>query len=184
MILEKLETTVPGCFELIPRKMEDARGCFVKTFHRDTFQEYGMETEWREEYFSISHRGVLRGLHFQLPPHDHAKLVYCMSGEMLDAVVDLRVGSPMYGRHILFRLSAADTKMIYIPKGCAHGFYTLSESATMMYKVGTVYAPEADTGILWDSVDIPWPDNDPLISVRDSGFRPFAEFVSPFVWSC
>ena len=180
MILEKRETAIPGCFELVPRKTEDERGCFVKTFHRNDFESLGLETEWREEYYSVSRKGVLRGLHFQLPPHDHVKLVYCTSGEVLDAVVDLRVGSPMYGRHVLFQLNAPQANMIYIPRGCAHGFYTVSDTATMMYKVSTVYAPEADGGVLWNSLGIPWPDRNPVISKRDTEFAPFAEFKSLF----
>jgi dTDP-4-dehydrorhamnose 3,5-epimerase len=179
-MFEKIATAIPGCFELIPRKMEDARGCFVKTYQRSLFDSLGLETEWHEEYYSASRRGVLRGMHFQLPPHDHAKLVYCTAGEVLDAVLDLRVGSPMYGQHLLLQLNADKASMIYIPKGCAHGFYTVSESATMMYKVGTEYAPEADTGVLWNSAGIPWPDIDPLISSRDTLLVPLDSFLSPF----
>lgn len=181
MMLIKTETAVAGCFELSLRTLEDERGLFVKTFHRPAFEEHGLETDWREEYYSVSRRGVLRGLHFQLPPHEHAKLVYCTSGAVLDAVLDLRVGSPTFGRHALFELSAEKANMIYIPKGLAHGFYAVSDMATMMYKVSTVYAPEADAGILWNSAGIPWPDSDPVISVRDRGFPGFQEFTdNPF----
>jgi dTDP-4-dehydrorhamnose 3,5-epimerase len=183
MMFEKVETIVPGCFELLPRKMTDSRGWFVKTFHRNDFEEHGLEIDWREEYYTVSHKGVLRGLHFQLPPHDHTKLVYCALGEVLDAVVDLRVGSPMHGRYTLVRLSAEIANIIYIPKGCAHGFYTVSDTATMIYKVSTVYAPEKDCGVLWNSIDIPWPSKKPLISDRDAGFKPFSAFISPFMWS-
>ena len=183
MMFDVINSPVPGCFGLAPRKMEDDRGCFVKTFHREAFEELGLNTDWREEYYSVSRKGVLRGLHFQLPPHDHEKLVYCTSGEVLDVVVDLRAGSPMYGRHTLFQLNAAKANMIYIPRGCAHGFYTVSDMAAMMYKVSSVYAPESDTGVLWDSLDIPWPDRKPVLSARDAGFKPFGDFISPFVWS-
>jgi dTDP-4-dehydrorhamnose 3,5-epimerase len=183
MMFENIETIIPGCFELIPRKMGDARGCFVKTFNRDAFEENGLERDWHEEYYSVSRKGVLRGLHFQLPPHDHVKLVYCTAGEVLDAVVDLRVGSPMFGKHILVRLNAITTKMVYIPKGCAHGFYTVSDTATMVYKVSTVYAPAHDAGLLWDSVGIPWPDGNPIMSDRDKALPPFAFFTSnPFIF--
>lgn len=180
MMFKKIETSIPGCFELIPRKIEDDRGWFVKTFHHNVYENLGFETDWREEYYSVSHKGVLRGLHFQLPPHDHEKLVYCTFGEVIDAVVDLRVGSPMYGQHVLFQLNAAKANMIYISKGCAHGFYTVSDTATMMYKVSSIYAPDADIGVLWNSLDIRWPDQSPVVSVRDAGFKAFNDFISPF----
>lgn len=176
-------TKIPGCFEIIPKIFTDNRGSFIKTFHRDLFEQQGLETDWREEYYSTSYKGVLRGLHFQLPPHDHAKLVYCTSGEVLDVVFDLRIGSPSYGTHAMFQLNATDAHMIYIPKGCAHGFYTLSEQATMMYKVSTVYAPDHDAGLLWNSVGILWPDGNPIMSDRDKAFPTFTEFTAnPFTY--
>ncbi len=138
---------IPGCFEITPQIFKDERGMFVKTFHKDVFKEHGLETGFVEEYYSFSCKGVLRGLHFQLPPKDHVKLVYCVSGEVLDAVVDLRVGSPTYGQFELFEVSAEKANMIYIPKGLAHGFYVESENAIMMYKVTTVYSPDHDTGL-------------------------------------
>jgi dTDP-4-dehydrorhamnose 3,5-epimerase len=171
------ETTIPGCFEITPNLFTDERGTFVKTFHHDTFLQHGLETEWREEYYSVSRKGVLRGMHFQIPPHDHAKLVYCTAGSVLDAVLDLRIGSPAYHRHELFDLNADTAHMLYLPKGVAHGFYTLSYSATMMYKVSTVYAPACDTGILWNSAGIPWPDSHPVVSQRDSALPALSDFA-------
>jgi len=173
---------IPSCFEIILEVFKDERGSFVKIFHQDVFQEYGLEIYYAEEYYSFSHKGVLRGLHFQLPPMDHVKLVYCVSGKVLDAVVDLRVGSPTYGEFETFELSAEKANMIYIPKGLAHGFYVLSESAIMMYKVTIVYSPEHDRGIRWNSVGIPWPDEKPIISKRDSEFPDFKDFKSPFIY--
>ena len=176
-------TDIPGCLQISPKVFIDNRGSFVKTFHTDIFEQYGLEADWREEYYSTSYKGVLRGLHFQLTPHDHAKLVYCTSGEVLDVVLDLRIGSPSYGTHAMFQLNATDAHMIYIPKGCAHGFYTVSEQATMMYKVSTVYAPDHDSGLLWNSVGIPWPDDNPIMSDRDKAFPTFANFTSnPFTY--
>ncbi len=174
------ETALPGCFELIPRILQDQRGTFVKTFHDQTFREHRLNTNWQEEYYSVSQRGVLRGLHFQLPPHDHEKLVYCTAGSVLDAVVDLRRGSPTFGSHLLIQLDAERGTMLYIPKGLAHGFYVTSDSATMIYKVSSAYSPEHDSGILWDSAGIAWPDNNPILSQRDRGFVSMERFVSPF----
>jgi len=173
---------IPGCFEIIPEVFNDGRGTFIKTFHNGVFKENRLEINFAEEYYSLSCKGVLRGLHFQLPPMDHVKLVYCVSGMVLDAVVDLRVGFRTYGEFETFELSAEKANMIYIPKGLAHGFYVLSESAIMMYKVSTVYSPEHDTGILWSSVGIPWPDKMPIISKRDSEFKSFTDFKSPFIY--
>jgi dTDP-4-dehydrorhamnose 3,5-epimerase len=179
--VEVRKTIIPDCFEIRPDVFTDDRGSFIKTFHRNLFEQQGLEVDWREEYYSTSRKGVLRGLHFQLPPHDHAKLVYCTSGEVLDVVLDLRVGSPAYGNHAMFQLNAESPRMVYIPKGCAHGFYTLSEHATMMYKVSTEYAPAHDAGLLWNSVGIPWPEGDAIMSERDKAFPAFAEFTTnPF----
>lgn len=161
---------------MLPTVFNDFRGSFVKTFHHDSFVQLGLETDWREEYYSVSHKGVLRGMHFQLPPHDHAKIVYCTAGIVLDAVVDLRRDSPTYGHFSLLELSAEKANMLYIPKGLAHGFYTVSESATMLYKVSSIYAVSHDTGILWNSLGIPWPASDPTVSARDSQFPVFSAF--------
>ena len=177
------ESKIPGCFEIMPNAFRDERGVFVKTFHQGFFEENGLETHFAEEYYSLSHKKVLRGLHFQLPPMEHVKLVYCVFGQVLDAVVDLRVGSPTFGKFDTFELSAEKANMVYIPKGLAHGFCVLSASAIMMYKVTTVYSPSHDTGILWNSIDIPWPYRAPVISQRDSKFMAFDGFKSPFIFS-
>lgn len=174
------ETTIPGCFEIIPRLLRDERGLFVKTYHQELFQQYNLNTNWCEEYYSKSYRGVLRGMHFQLPPYDLVKLVYCTDGAVLDAVVDLRKGSPAYGQHILLELNAEIGNILYLPRGLSHGFYVQSDSATILYKVSSVYAPQHDTGILWNSAGIKWPTKDPIISERDSMFPTLANFSSPF----
>lgn len=168
--------------ELQPKAFGDARGRFVKVFHEQAFRDLGLHTDFAEEYYSVSHRNVIRGLHFQTPPHDHVKLVYCVQGEVLDVVLDLRVGSPTYGQHATFRLSAEKANSIYIPKGMAHGFCALSDEAIMVYKVSTVYAPHNDAGVRWDSAGIDWPTASPIISDRDAGFAGFGEFTSPFTY--
>jgi dTDP-4-dehydrorhamnose 3,5-epimerase len=168
------------CFELQPKAFDDARGRFVKVFHEQAFAAQGLESHFAEEYYSVSHKNVIRGMHFQLPPMDHVKMVYCVQGEVMDVVVDLRVGSPTYGQHAVFELSAAKANSIYIPKGMAHGFCARSEQAIMVYKVSTVYSPEHDAGILWNSVGIPWPTTDAILSARDQGFPTLEQFESPF----
>lgn len=174
------EMSIPGCYEIIPQVFKDQRGVFVKTFHEEQFASRGLQTTFAEEFYSLSYQGVLRGLHFQVPPRDLVKLVYCVSGAALDVVVDIRVGSPTFGRHAVCELSAEKANMVYIPSGLAHGFYARTTQVLMMYKVSAVYSPEHDAGILWSSLDIPWPDQAPVISERDANFVQFAEFKSPF----
>jgi dTDP-4-dehydrorhamnose 3,5-epimerase len=180
MKVEIAQTPIEGCLEILPAVVADARGAFVKVFQKDAFDALGLCSEWREQYYSVSRNRVLRGLHFQLPPHDHAKLVYCTDGEVLDVAVDLRADSPTFGRHATIRLSASRGNMVYLDRGLAHGFYTASENATLVYNVSSVYAPEHDVGIRWDSAGIPWPDESPIVSERESTHPAFSEFKSPF----
>lgn len=179
-MFELKPSRITGCFELQPKVLEDARGRFVKVFHEHAFAAHGLETNFAEEYYSVSHKNVIRGMHFQSPPMDHVKMVYCVQGEVLDVVLDLRLDSPTYGQYDLFELSAAKANSIYIPKGMAHGFCVLSEQAIMVYKVGMVYSPQHDAGVLWDSAGILWPIQKPILSVRDMSFTKFDDFLSPF----
>jgi dTDP-4-dehydrorhamnose 3,5-epimerase len=171
---------LPGLVEIIPRIVQDERGRFVKTFRADWPSEYGIPRVFAEEYFSTSRRGVLRGLHFQLPPLDHDKLVYCIDGEVMDVAVDLRLGSPTYGTAEWLTLGGDRANIVFLPRGFAHGFYTLSERATVAYKVTSLWSREHDAGVLWSSVRIPWPDADPCVSERDRGFPALDRFVTPF----
>lgn len=177
-----IKTKIPNCYQLQPKKIEDNRGCFVKTFHENIFQDLGLDTNFTEEYYSFSYQNVIRGLHFQLPPHDHTKIVYCVQGVVKDVVVDLRVNSPTYGQFEIFDLTAEKANLIYIPSGLAHGFSVISETAIMMYKVSKIYSPNEDTGILWNSLSIPWGCDNPIISQRDQNFISFSDFTSPFLY--
>jgi dTDP-4-dehydrorhamnose 3,5-epimerase len=173
-------TKIQGCYELLPNVFKDDRGSFVKTFHQSVFSNHQLETNFTEEFYSVSTRNVLRGLHFQIPPADPTKIVYCVLGQVLDAIVDLRVDSPTYGQFELFDLSAEKANLIYMAPGLAHGFYVLSETAIVIYKSSHVYSKEHDMGIHWDSVGIPWGTQSPIISKRDQEFPAFANFQSPF----
>lgn len=173
-------TTIPGCFEIFPLVVHDQRGIFVKLFHEQLYSEHGLATHFAEIYYSVSHQGVLRGLHFQSPPMDHSKIVSCISGEVMDTVVDLRKGSPTYGKYATFQLSSEKGNLIYIPSGLAHGFYVQSRSAILLYNVTTVYSPQHDSGVRWDTVGIPWPNQSPIVSERDSNFTAVSDFESPF----
>ncbi|MBT0653785.1 dTDP-4-dehydrorhamnose 3,5-epimerase [Geomobilimonas luticola] len=174
------ETAIPGCYELTPPVFRDERGLFVKTFHEEVFARHNLATRYAEEYYSLSGANVLRGLHFQLPPKDHVKLVTCVAGEVFDVVLDLRADSPTYGRFETFSLSDGRANMLYIPAGLAHGFCVTAAPALMLYKVTSVYSPEHDAGIRWDSAGIPWPIDRPVVSARDAGFVPLSAFESPF----
>ncbi len=181
-LLEIRETPIPGCFAIHPRILNDDRGCFVKVFHEEAFAARGLETVYAEEYYSVSRRGVIRGLHFQTPPVDHVKLIYCVAGHVQDVVVDLRVGSPSFGCYALIDLNSDVANMVYIPKGVAHGFCVLSDVATLVYKVSTVYSMRHDAGVLWSSVGIPWAVTEPVLSERDQSHLPLEQYVSPFVY--
>lgn len=174
------ETDLPGCFLVRSGRVADARGSFIKTFHAATFTSAGLRTDWRETYCSTSVRSVVRGMHFQLPPADHAKLVFCTAGQVLDVILDLRRGSPAFGQHRSFRLDEAAGVGVYIPSGCAHGFLSLSETSTMDYKVTSVHSPEQDAGVAWDSFRFKWPVAAPVLSERDGKHPPFGQFETPF----
>ncbi|AEF53543.1 dTDP-4-dehydrorhamnose 3,5-epimerase [Marinomonas posidonica] len=166
-----IETELEGVFEIKNKKFEDQRGVFIKTFHEGVFKEYGLEADFKESFFSISKKDVLRGMHFQMPPHDHEKLVYVTCGEILDVAVDIREDSLTYGQYFSTILSQENAKSLYIGKGYAHGFLTLSENATVVYLTSTVHSPENDTGIHWDSFGFDWHVKKPIVSERDASFQ-------------
>ena len=176
------KTKIPGCFNINLYKMEDDRGAFVKTFNEDLFKQFGFETNFVEEYYSYSIQRVIRGLHFQIPPMDHTKLVYCAYGELMDAVVDLRIGSPTYRSYEVVELNSKKGNLLYIPPGLAHGFAVLSKEAVVVYNVTSAYSSEYDKGILWNSAGITWPYKEPIVSERDKMFKPLDEFDSPFIF--
>ncbi|HLP69629.1 MAG TPA: dTDP-4-dehydrorhamnose 3,5-epimerase [Rhizobium sp.] len=179
-MFDVIKTSLAGVMVLKPVVRGDPRGRFVKTFHAGFFEEQGLRTDFVESYYSVSAKGVLRGMHFQLPPAQHAKLVYCCSGRIHDCVVDLRRDSASFGRHFDIELDADASTMLYIPEGCAHGFLSLTEDAMTVYNVTSVYDPASDSGILWSSFGFAWPHAAPLLSERDRTFVPLAEFKSPF----
>ena len=158
----------------------DARGLFVKTFHDTTLREAGIHFSLKESYFSTSNKDVIRGMHFQLPPHQHSKIVFCPKGTILDIIIDLRKDSPTYGQYHAEELSEANHRAYYIPEGFAHGFKALTEGAMTYYLVSSEYNQQADTGIRWDSFHFDWQTPFPIISDRDKSFQSLADFKSPF----
>jgi dTDP-4-dehydrorhamnose 3,5-epimerase len=173
-------TGLGGCLELRLNPFRDARGLFLKTYHEAAFRELGLCTDWKEEFVTTSARGVLRGMHFQIPPHHHHKLVFCLAGRVLDVVLDLRAGSPTFGQSTGVELSPELANGMYVPAGFAHGFLALEEGSTMLYKVSSLHAPDHDRGLRWNSFGFPWPVPSPLLSARDAGFGSFADFFTPF----
>jgi len=180
--VKRHETTIPGCYVLEPYVSGDMRGTFVKMFREDWFRNLHLPIRYEEMFYTVSHERVLRGMHFQVPPHDHDKLVFCLSGCVLDVVVDLRVDTTSYGKHHILHLSADKPVALFIPRGLAHGFYVLQGPAVLCYWVTHGYVPEADQGIHWNSLGINWPDPEPVVSQRDNGLVQFEHFTSPFTW--
>lgn len=177
--MEILKELLPGCFLLQPNRFEDLRGSFVKTYHEVLCKALGVNLEIREEFYSVSRKNVIRGMHFQLPPHGHDKMVYCTRGAVMDVLLDLRKG-PGYGKVASAELSGENACIIFIPTGIAHGFAGLTDEALMLYKTSTVHAPQADCGIRWDSFGFDWGVDEPIISTRDRQHSVFTDFVSPF----
>ena len=179
--MTSLDQPLPGVHLLQPKVFEDARGDFVKTFHAGAFSELGIAFAPVEEFFSTSQKGVLRGMHFQLPPHDHDKLVYCIRGRVLDVLLDLRKASPTYLQVASAELSRDNHHQFYIPSGVAHGFLSMEDDSVMVYKTTTVHAPSHDAGIKWDSIGFDWSlEIAPVVSPRDVGFPMLSDFQNPF----
>jgi dTDP-4-dehydrorhamnose 3,5-epimerase len=174
------KTNFFGLYEINPTIIKDSRGYFIKTFHHNSFTEMGLNTEWKEEYFSSSIKNVIRGLHFQTPPYEHIKLVTCISGAVLDVVVDLRKESKTFKSVFSTELNASNSKQLYIPKGCAHGFLALENNTIMHYKVSSEYNQSKDMGILWNSIDFNWKVNNPILSERDKSHPSIFDYSSPF----
>lgn len=176
------ETSIEGLFLLTPRLFTDLRGCFVKVFDSQIFSNSQLDTKFVESYYSFSKKGVIRGMHFQLPPHEHAKLVYVPSGIITDVVVDVRKNSPTYGKYATFELSGENHCGVYLSAGLAHGFESLKDESCVCYLQTSSYSPNHDTGIRFDSFGMTWNTNDPIISERDESFTPLSELRSPFIY--
>ena len=173
------QPTLSGVFEIELFHAKDERGVFTKTFHKSLFKTNHLEHSFDESFFSINKKGVIRGMHFQRPPHDHAKIVYVTSGKILDVILDLRKSSPTFGQHITIEISAENHQAVYMPKGIAHGFCCLTE-ATMIYLTSSEYNASSESGILWNSFNMEWPVSEPIISSRDRSFSPLSNFQTPF----
>jgi dTDP-4-dehydrorhamnose 3,5-epimerase len=178
-------TGLEGVRLLTPRRFGDDRGFFCESWNRRRMEEAGIDIDFVQDNHSLSHApGTLRGLHFQAPPHAQAKLVRCGQGALWDVAVDIRRGSPTYGRWTGAELSAANGRQLLIPEGFLHGFVTLEPGTEVIYKCSDYYAPDCDGAVLWSSLGIDWPvSGDPVLSPKDAAATPFDAFESPFVWT-
>lgn len=164
-----ISQSIPDVILIEPRALEDNRGFFVETYNKNDFTESGITEEFVQDNLSFSWKGVIRGLHFSKSPHETAKLVRCSRGEIFDVAVDIRRDSATFGKWVSAVLSDENRKMLFIPKGFAHGFCALSDIAGVSYKVSDFYFPEFDSGIIFNDPDISinWPIEDPILSDKD-----------------
>lgn len=163
------KTDIPGVLVITPRRVVDARGFFAETFQAERYVAAGMPYPFVQDNWSRSRRGVLRGLHLQ-NPHPQGKLVTVMSGHVLDVAVDVRIGSPAFGRHVAVELSEDNGVQFFVPRGCAHGFIVLSETADFFYKCDAYYSPQDEIAVRWDdpALGIDWRISDPILGARDA----------------
>ncbi|MGH7964653.1 MAG: dTDP-4-dehydrorhamnose 3,5-epimerase [Candidatus Binatia bacterium] len=166
--MKVVETRLPGVLIIEPRVFDDTRGFFLETWNQARYSALGFSAHFVQDNLSCSTHGTLRGLHFQ-HPHSQGKLVYVLQGEVFDVVVDIRVGSPTFGRWVSMVLSGENKRQLYIPEGFAHGFCVTSEQALLAYKCTALYSPQAEGGILWNDPDlgIDWPIGTPILSEKD-----------------
>jgi len=181
------ESPLPGVIIFEPAVYRDERGFFFESYNRHLFQTHNLPNEFIQDNQSFSAYGVIRGLHFQREPHAQAKLVRVISGRILDVVVDLRVGSPGFGKSYSIELSAENKKQIFIPKGFAHGFSVLSETAEILYKCDHFYNKQSESGIRFDDnllrIDWQLPKEKVIISVKDQELPEFSPSISDFIYA-
>jgi dTDP-4-dehydrorhamnose 3,5-epimerase len=170
-MFERIETEIPGVVILKPRVFRDARGFFAETYHSEKFSDLGIRERFVQDNHSRSVRGTLRGLHYQLQ-RPQAKLCRVVQGEVFDVAVDIRQGSPTFGKWVGCVLSAEEMNQIFIPAGFAHGFVVLSEIAEFLYKCSDFYDPTGEGGVLWSDPDlrINWGVDEPILSAKDAGY--------------
>ena len=182
--MEIIRTAIEGLVIIEPKVFQDARGYFFESFSQREFEEKVRKINFVQDNESMSSYGVMRGLHFQRPPYTQSKLVRCVKGKVLDVAVDIRKGSPTYGQHVAVELSEDNHRQFFVPRGFAHGFAVLSETAIFQYKCDNFYAPQADGGISIkdDSLGIDWliPTKNAILSEKDINHLCLKDFDSPF----
>lgn len=180
--MEVIETKIKDLLIIKPKVFADARGYFFESYNETIFKQNGIVANFVQDNQSLSSTGVLRGLHFQAPPHDQGKLVRVITGAVLDVAVDIRKNSPTYGQHVTIELTEENKTMFYIPSGFAHGFLTLRDNTIFSYKCSNVYHKASEGCVLWNDshLNINWNVSNPILSEKDLIGTPFKEFNSPF----
>jgi dTDP-4-dehydrorhamnose 3,5-epimerase len=173
---------IEGLLVIKPDVFEDARGYFLESFNEEKFREMGIDVRFRQDNESRSGKGVLRGLHFQVPPFEQGKLVRVVKGAVYDVAVDLRKASPTYGQWSGIELTGKNKFMYWIPAGFAHGFLTLEEDTVFFYKCTQIYNKESERSLAWNDPDlnIDWGNTSPLVSDKDRVAGHFRDFITPF----
>ncbi|WP_028892769.1 dTDP-4-dehydrorhamnose 3,5-epimerase [Tenacibaculum sp. 47A_GOM-205m] len=179
------KTAIPEVVIIEPKVFGDHRGYFFESFNQKEFEENIGKINFVQDNESKSSFGVLRGLHFQKPPYTQAKLVRCVKGKVLDVAVDIRKKSPTYGKHVVVELSEENKRQLFVPRGFAHGFVVVSDEAIFSYKVDNVYAPECDSGIIWNDskLNIDWniSESEVRLSEKDQKLPMLEELENPFI---
>jgi dTDP-4-dehydrorhamnose 3,5-epimerase len=181
--MEFIPTKLKDAYLIQPRVFQDPRGFFLESYSRKIFAENGIQGEFIQDNHSLSlEKGTLRGLHFQKPPYEQAKLVRVTQGKVYDVIVDLHQASETFGKWQGFELSAKNFAILFIPRGFAHAFLTLEKNTEFQYKCDNYYAPEAESGIIWNDpeLNIDWPIKNPILSEKDRQLQFFKDFNSPF----
>lgn len=174
---------VEGCYLITPTIVMEGTSDLIRVFNDTQFNIYGLSTDFKEEYYAMGKPGVVRGMHYQAPPEGHDKLISCLVGEIQDVVIDLRKNSKTYGKYAIVELNEFNKDMIYVPSGCAHGYYVKgNKEALVFYKVTKPFNQEYKGGVNFDSLDIPWDFNKDEVRVEDwdKNLSKFEEFESPF----
>lgn len=180
--MEIIETHINDLLIIKPKVFSDARGYFFESYNEGVFKQNGITPHFVQDNQSLSNAGVLRGLHFQAPPHAQGKLVRVITGAVLDVAVDIRKTSPTYGQHVAIELTEENKTMFYIPAGFAHGFLTLKDNTIFSYKCTDLYNKASEGTVLWNDTDlnINWNIAEPILSEKDLTGTKFIEFNSPF----
>lgn len=180
--MEIEKTAIEGVFIVKPNVFSDNRGYFFESYNKVEFERLGIRTDFVQDNESCSSKGVVRGLHFQAPPFAQAKLIRVIKGSVLDFAVDIRKGSPTYGKHVSVKLDDKQKNMFFIPEGFAHGFVTLEDNTIFSYKCTALYNKESEGGLIWSdkTLALDWQIENPILSDKDKLWQDFESFISPF----
>ncbi len=175
------QTKIEGLKVITLDRFNDERGSLTVIYDKKSLDQIGFLKNFNQNYYSISKKNVIRGMHFQIPPEDHAKFVYVTRGKILDVILDIRKNSPTYGQYATVELSSENHVAVFIPRGCAHGFLAKEDDSCVIYLQETMRSPENEAGIRFDSFELDWGLKEPIISSRDLSLPAFNSYNSPFV---